>query len=192
MSISKEDALAVISSAMRLGVDPGALAGLMELESGMDPNIIGGADDNYRGLIQFGPGARQEVELPDGPMTISQQMPYVEKYFAQRGFTPGEHDTTALYRTVLVGNPYESGTDSFGTNSDSAAKRMMPGGDLYQRGKAKLEAGLGQSLGDMTISSAQSAPPPVEDRGLRMAGQVTGDEGPLAVAVKNISRLFGR
>ena len=58
----------------------------MELESNMDPNIIGGAGNNYRGLIQFGPGARQ-VGLPDGPMTISQQMPYVEKYFAQRGFT---------------------------------------------------------------------------------------------------------
>ena len=59
MSINREDALAVISSANRLGVDPGVLAGLMELESNMDPNIIGGAGDNYRGLIQFGPGARQ-------------------------------------------------------------------------------------------------------------------------------------
>jgi len=192
MSINREDALAVISSANRLGVDPGVLAGLMELESNMDPNIIGGAGDNYRGLIQFGPGARQEVGLPDGPMTITQQMPYVEKYFAQRGFTPGKHDATALYRTVLVGNPYQSGTDSFGTNSDSAAKRMMPGGDLYQRGKAKLEAGLGQALGDTTAFTAPTTPPPVKEEGLRMAGQVTGDDGPLAIAVKNISRLFGR
>ena len=192
MSINREDALAVISSANRLGVDPGVLAGLMELESNMDPNIIGGAGGNYRGLIQFGPGARQEVGLPDGPMTITQQMPYVEKYFAQRGFTPGKHDATALYRTVLVGNPYQSGTDSFGTNSDSAAKRMMPGGDLYQRGKAKLEAGLGQALGDTTTFTAPTAPPPVKEEGLRMAGQVTGDDGPLAIAVKNISRLFGR
>ena len=90
--------------------------------------------------------------LPDGPMTIAQQMPYVEKYFAQRGFTPG-NDATALYRTVLVGNPYQSGTGSFGTNSDAAAKRMLPGGDLYEIGKAKLEAGLGQSLGDTTQMS---------------------------------------
>ena len=43
----------------------------------MDPNIIGRAGNNYRGLIQFGPGARQEVGLPDGPMTITEQMPYV-------------------------------------------------------------------------------------------------------------------
>ncbi len=48
MSINREDALAVISSANRLGVDPGVLAGLMELESNMDPNIIGGAGNNYR------------------------------------------------------------------------------------------------------------------------------------------------
>ena len=37
-----------------------------------------------------------------------------------------------------------------------------------------------------------TAPPPVQEEGLRMAGQVTGDDGPLAIAVKNISRLFGR
>ena len=192
MSINKEDALAVISSANRLGVAPGVLAGLMELESNMDPNIIGGAGNNYRGLIQFGPGAREEVGHPDGQMTITQQMPYVEKYFSQRGFTPGKHDATALYRTVLVGNPYQSGTDSFGTNSDSAAKRMMPGGDLYQRGKAKLEAGLGQSLGDTRSFTTPTAPPPVQEENLRMAGQATGDDGPLAIAIKNISRLFGR
>ena len=125
-------------------------------------------------------------------MTISQQMPYVEKYFAQRGFTPGKHDATALYRTVLVGNPYQSGTDSFGTNSDSAAKRMMPGGDLYQRGKAKLEAGLGQALGDTTTFTAPSAPPPVQEEGLRMASQVTGEDGPLDIAMKNLTTLFFR
>jgi hypothetical protein len=60
-------------------------------------------------------------------MSIAEQMPYVEKYFQQRGFTPGKHGTTELYRTVLVGNPRQSGTDSFGTNSDKAAERMKPG-----------------------------------------------------------------
>ena len=61
----------------------------------------------------------------DGPMTITEQMPYVEKYFAQRGFTPGKHDATAFTGLSYVGNPYQSGTDSFGTNSDSAPNVMM-------------------------------------------------------------------
>ena len=146
MSLSQDDALAIVQTSQRLGVDPGSFAGLLQLESGIDPNIWGGAGGNYRGLIQFGPGARQEVGLPDGPMTIQQQLPYVEEYYRQRGFKPGEHDATALYRTVLVGNPYDSGTDSFGTNSDTAAQRMMPGGDLYNTGLQKLNDALGGSL----------------------------------------------
>jgi hypothetical protein len=146
MSLSKDDALAIVQTSQKLGVDPGSFAGLLQLESGIDPNIWGGAGGNYRGRIQFGPGARQEVGLPDGPMTIQQQLPYVEKYYQQRGFKPGEHDETALYRTVLVGNPYDSGTDSFGTNSDSAAQRMMPGGDLYNTGLQRLNDALGGSL----------------------------------------------
>lgn len=138
MALNQEDALAIQGLAGRLGVPVGSLAGLMELESGIDPNIWGGAGGQYRGLIQFGPGARKEVGLPSGAMSVAQQIPFVEKYFRQRGFQPGKHGVTEMYRTVLVGNPGQSGTDSFGTNSDSAAKRMLPGGDLYDRAVKKL------------------------------------------------------
>lgn len=139
MGLSIQDAQSIASTAQRLGVDPRTLGALMEMESGLNPNIWGGAGGQYRGLIQFGPGARKEVGLPNKPMTIAEQMPYVEKYFQQRGFTPGKHGTTELYRTVLVGNPRQSGTDSFGTNSDKAAERMKPGGDLYQRFAGKFD-----------------------------------------------------
>ena len=171
MSLSRDDALAIVQTSRNLGVDPGSFAGLLQLESGIDPNIWGGAGGNYRGLIQFGPGARQEVGLPDGPMTIQQQLPYVEKYYQQRGFKPGEHDETALYRTVLVGNPYDSGTDSFGTNSDSAAQRMMPGGDLYKTGLQKLNDALGGSLPSgaaMTQAGYENTPATTT---LRLAGE---------------------
>jgi len=142
MAYSPQAAQAIVGLAKRMGVDPGALAGLIELESSGDPNVWGGAGKQYRGLIQFGPGARKEVGLPDKPMTVEEQIPFVEKYFQSRGFTPGKHGVKEMYRTVLVGNPYQGGTDSFGTNSDAAAKRMLPGGDLYQRGMAKLQSGL--------------------------------------------------
>ena len=147
MALTKGDAAAIASTAQRLGVDPRTLGALFELESGTDPNIWGGAGGQYRGLIQFGPGARKEVGLPQGPMTISGQLPYVEKYFQQRGFQPGKHGPTELYRTVLVGNPGQSGTDSFGTNSDAAAKRMLPGGDLYQQFSRKFDPVIGGSAG---------------------------------------------
>ena len=132
--ISTEDATAIRATAQRLGVDPYTLGGLFEMESSHRPNVWGGAGGKYRGLIQFGPGARSEVGLPDRDMTISEQLPYVEAYFNQRGFKKGM-GATELYRTVLVGNPNQSGTDSWGTNSDEAASRMLPGGDLYERAK---------------------------------------------------------
>lgn len=143
MAYSPEDAQAIQVLAQRMGVPAGSLAGLFELESGGDPNIWGGAGGQYRGLIQFGPGARKEVGLPDRPMTVREQLPFVERYFQQRGFQPGRHGPLEMYRTVLVGNPSQSGTDSFGTNSDKAAARMMPGGDLYERGLKKLGGGGG-------------------------------------------------
>jgi hypothetical protein len=134
-TLSQEDSLAIRSTAQRLGVDPYTLGGLFEMESSHNPNVWGGAGGKYRGLIQFGPGARSEVGLPGHEMTISEQLPYVEKYFNQRGFKKGM-GATELYRTVLVGNPYQSGTDSWDTNSDEAALRMMPGGDLYKRAQS--------------------------------------------------------
>jgi len=145
MALTKGDAAAIASTAQRLGVDPRTLGALFELESGTNPNIWGGAGGQYRGLIQFGPGARKEVGLPQGPMTIAGQLPFVEKYFQQRGFQPGKHGATELYRTVLVGNPGQSGTDSFGTNSDAAAKRMLPGGDLYKQFSQKFDPVIGGS-----------------------------------------------
>lgn len=159
MTLSQGDISAVKNLASRLKVDPGTLGALFELESGFNsdsPNRWGGQGGNYVGLIQFGPGARKEVGLPNRKMSIQEQIPYVEKYFGQRGFTPGKHGPTELYRTVLVGNPYQKGTDSWGTNSDSAAKRMMPGGDLYQKAIEKL--GINKS--DSTNTTVQSAANP--------------------------------
>ncbi len=169
MALSKQDAQAIVQLSNELGVDPASLGGLMELESGINPNVWGGAGGKYRGLIQFGPGARAEVGLPSKQMTVAEQVPYVKKYFQQRGFKPGEHGVTEMYRTVLVGNPFQSGKDTFGTESDSAAKRMMPGGDLYERARLKLESGLG---GALSSSSRQAVGATQDATGTDVVSQV--------------------
>lgn len=175
MSLSLQDAQAIASTAQRLGVDPRTLGALMELESGLDPNVWGGAGGKYRGLIQFGPEASREVGLPDRKMSIAEQMPFVERYFQQRGFTPGKHGTTELYRTVLVGNPRQSGTDSFGTNSDSAAKRMMPGGDLYQRFSGKFDPVAGKSAGGVgKPATSANVPARSDDMSASLLKQIFG------------------
>lgn len=155
MALTQDDIAAIRGLASRLQVDPASLGGLMELESNINPNIWGGAGGKYRGLIQFGPDARKEVGLPDRSMTVAEQIPYVERYFRQRGFQPGKHGVREMYRTVLVGNPHQSGTDSFGTNSDRAAARMAPGGDLYERALKKLGGPAGAST-----AAAPAAPAP--------------------------------
>ena len=174
--LSLADKNAVIATANRMGVDPNALAGLIHMESGFRPNVWGGAGGNYRGLIQFGPGAREEVGLPAGDMTIEAQMPYVERYFNQRGFKPGM-STEQMYRTVLVGNPHTSGTDSFGTNSDATGKRMAPGGDLYNAGKSYLE---GATLtGTTTATASRSGGSPTTGLDPNGAGSDVPDSLPL-------------
>lgn len=167
MPISKQDAQAIIQLGRELGVDPISLGGLMEMESGIDPNVWGGAGKKYKGLIQFGPAARSEVGLPDKPMTIAEQIPYVRRYFQQRGFAPGKHGVTEMYRTVLVGNPYQSGTDTFGTESDATAKRMLPGGDLYERARKKLEGGLGSTV---QTTARAAAPATTQQAGKKDSG----------------------
>ena len=139
-TLKPEDRAAFLQVANNLGFkDPYELGALVHLESGFDPNVIGGAGRKYRGLIQFGEGARQEVGLPSGPMTIAQQMPYVQKYFEQRGFKPGM-DIVQGYATVLGGNPKANiySKDAFGTSVASAVPRMKKGGDLYKRAVATL------------------------------------------------------
>jgi len=149
--LTPEDKAAFVQTSKQLGLDPYEFGGLIQLESGFRPNVWGGAGGQYRGLIQFGPGARKEVGLPSKEMTIAEQLPYVKKYFDQRGYKPGMGIEKA-YATVLVGNPGGSlsAKDSFGTSVGAAAPRMKPGGDLYKAAKS--------TLGDLGTLSQASYP----------------------------------
>ena len=138
-TLKPEDRLAVFKSAKNLGLDPYEFGALIHKESGFRPNVWGGAGGQYRGLIQFGPGARKEVGLPSKDMSIAEQMPYVEKYFQSRGFKPGM-DITQAYATVLGGNPKANiySKDAFGTNVAGAVPGMKKGGSLYKSAQTTL------------------------------------------------------
>lgn len=167
------DLAAIDSMGKRLGVPRGVLGGLFELESGHKADIWGGDKGKYFGAIQFGEGARRETGLnPRIHTTIESQEPYILKYFQQRGYNPGDYPdlpsrARALYRTVLVGNPRQSGTDSFGTNSDKAALRMLPGGDLYQRAEARYSRvpGGGGGSSAQPPAALRAPSPPIADGG---------------------------
>lgn len=153
-TLSAVDKTAFLNTAKNLGLNPYELGGLIHLESGFRPNIWGGAGGQYRGLIQFGPGARQEVGLPSGDMTIAQQLPYVEKYFKQRGYKPGMGIEKA-YATVLGGNPNANiySKDAFGTSVSSAVPKMKAGGSLYNEAIKTLG-----DIGDLSTTQTTQTP----------------------------------
>lgn len=156
-TLKPEDRQAVFQSAQRLGLDPYEFGALIHQESGFRPNVWGGQGGQYRGLIQFGPGARKEVGLPSKDMTIAEQMPYVEKYFQSRGYKPGMGIAKA-YATVLGGNPNVSlnAKDSFGTSVASSIPKFKVGGSLYRTAQATL----GDPLNPVTQQPKPTQAPP--------------------------------
>lgn len=149
-TLRPEDKQAFLDTSRRLGLDPYEFGALVHKESSFNPNIIGGAGNKYKGLIQFSPESRSEVGLPNRQMTISEQLPYVEKYLQNRGYKPGMGIDKA-YATVLGGNPNVSlnAKDSFGTSVAGVLPSFQKNGSLY-----KLAQG---TLGDI-INPAQASP----------------------------------
>ena len=166
--LSPTDRAAFLKTSQNLGLSPYEFGGLIQLESGFRPNVMGGEGKKYKGLIQFGPGARQEVGLPSRDMTIAEQLPYVERYFQQRGYQPGMGIQKA-YATVLGGNPDANINykDAFGTSVASAVPRMKEGGDLYKTAQDVLGpldtqsyGGASAAAGGLDMKSSERQPEP--------------------------------
>jgi hypothetical protein len=101
-------AVALVKAAQRLGLDPIEFASLMSWESGgtLNPNVFGGDDNAYKGIIQFSPD-NQRTYGTSGQQSIAQQIPAVERYLKDRGFQPGKHDIRHAYSAVLAGQASE-------------------------------------------------------------------------------------
>jgi hypothetical protein len=100
-----EQASAVTTAATNLGVSPRDLAAAISYETKgtFNPDIVGGKDNNYQGLIQFGPEERMKYGVRPG-MTFEQQMGAVENFLRDRGVKPGM-GISEIYRTINGGNP---------------------------------------------------------------------------------------
>ena len=169
-TLPQEERMAIFRGAQKLGLDPYEFGGFLSLESGpnMDPNIVGGAGGQHRGLIQFGQNEQKRYGI-SGPQTRAGQMPAVLKYFEDRGFKPGQMGIDRAYATVLGGNPNVSlkAKDSFGTSVSSALPRFKKGGDLYENAR--------RVLGDLPVTPENPAAPvastPVQ-KGNQQAGSL--------------------
>ena len=141
-TVTDTDRKATFATAARLGLNPYEFGAVLDKESGINPNIWGGAGGNYYGAIQFGDYERGEAGLDPkkiGRYTLAEQMPHIEKWLLGRGFKPGM-GVDKVYATILAGNPNANldAKDSFGTSVNNALGGLREGGRNYQRAQQVL------------------------------------------------------
>ncbi len=140
--ITDQDRKAIVRTAQQLGVTPNELGAVLHRESGINPNIWGGANGRYYGAIQFGGPERKEAGLDPnkiGNYTLAEQMPHVQRWLGGRGYKSGM-GVDRLYNTILGGNPNANMNkrDSFGNSVNSSLSRFRPGGSDYDAAQKKL------------------------------------------------------
>ena len=126
---------ALKQAADQLGIRPVDLAAVMSLETGgsFDPDIVGGANGNYQGLIQFGINERKMYGMQRGMGFEQQVLGPVVRYLKDRGVKPG-HGVQEIYAAILTGNvnTIKRGgldrRDSFGTSVRGALPSLTKGG----------------------------------------------------------------
>jgi tape measure domain-containing protein len=151
-----DGAAAITATANRLGLPVDQFAALMSWESGgsFNPNVMGGDNNQYQGLIQFSRDNQNTYGIRQG-QTISEQMPAIERYLQDRGFQPGQHDIRHAYSAVLAGNAderYWNRRDSNGTSVRNAAPKFQQG-DHYERAQQFLRDS-GVPVGSVTQGGA--------------------------------------
>lgn len=104
-AMNPELAQAIIASSKRLGIDPLDLGTAMSYETGgkFDPNLWGGKNGNYLGLIQFGPEERAKYGVREG-MSAGDQVVAAENFLRDRGVKPGM-GLADVYSTINAGSP---------------------------------------------------------------------------------------
>lgn len=164
--ITPADRQATFRTARSLGLNPYEFGAVLDKESGINPNIWGGAGGNYYGAIQFGGPERTEAGLDPqkiGNYTLAEQMPHIEKWLIGRGFKPGM-GVDKVYATILGGNPDANldAKDSFGTSVNNALGGLTKGGSNYQRamevlGPAPNETTMPVAAGDQVPTQQAAA-----------------------------------
>lgn len=178
-SMNPELAQAILASAKRLGVDPLDIATAMSYETGgkLRPDVWGGKDNNYLGLIQFGPEERKKYGVHEG-QSAGDQVVSAENFLRDRGVKPGM-GLPDIYSTINAGSPglynrSDAGNGGApGTVMDKVTQQMGP-----HRLKAAELLGMDPGM----ISSQPVARPPVA--GMAAAPAAAGTSGiPPAAAV---------
>jgi hypothetical protein len=111
----------ILETAKALGMSPVDLATLIHYESGLDPNVWGGAGGRHYGSIQFGPTERAQYGVRVGdPSSQFGPEGAIVKYMLDRGFKPGMSILDA-YSTVNAGQPGLYNASDVAAGGDASA-----------------------------------------------------------------------
>lgn len=156
---------AIVDSAKRLGVDPLDLGTAMSYETGgkFDPNLWGGKDGNYLGLIQMGPEERAKYGVREG-MSAGDQVVAAENFLRDRGVKPGM-GLPDIYSTINSGSPGRyNASDAAnggapGTVMDKVVNQMGPHRENAARLLGIPQAGMiNPQVAGPTVQAASPAP----------------------------------
>lgn len=147
------------SKAQAAGYSADDLLKVINYESSGRPGVWGGKNNDYYGLIQFGPAERKQFGVDTKNPSATNQIDATMKFLAARGFKPGM-GLQDLYSTVLAGSPgHYNRSDGAGTVAEHVAK--MSGGSplAYSSGSKAAPSNIGELIG--LLDAERSAPAPV-------------------------------
>jgi len=155
---------------------------VMNYESSGRPGVWGGKNNDYFGLIQFGPNERKQFGVDTKNPSAQNQIDAAMKFLAARGFKPGM-GLQDLYSTVLAGSPgHYNRSDGAGTVAEHVAN-MSGGSPLgYASSSKSAPSNIDELIG--LLDAQQPAPEPVPMPttptgliGIRKAAMGLADEG---------------
>lgn len=125
--MTPEDIAYLRAQAQARGYSPDDLLKVINYESSGRPNAWGGKNNDYFGLIQFGPNERKTYGVDTVHPNARNQIDAAFRFLGDRGFKPGM-PLQDLYSTVLAGSPgHYNRSDGAGTVAEHVAK--MQGGN---------------------------------------------------------------
>jgi hypothetical protein len=155
---------------------------VMNYESSGRPGVWGGKNNDYFGLIQFGPNERKQFGVDTKNPSAQNQIDAAMKFLAARGFKPGM-GLQDLYSTVLAGSPgHYNRSDGAGTVAEHVAK--MSGGSplAYSSSPKAAPTNIDELIGLLDAQSPAPKPVPMPTVptgliGIRKAAMGIADEG---------------
>jgi hypothetical protein len=110
------------AKAQAAGYNADDLLKVINYESSGRPNVWGGKNDQYYGLIQFGPAERKQFGVDTAHPNAQNQIDATMRFLSARGFKPGM-GLNDLYSTVLAGSPgHYNRSDGAGTVAQHVAR----------------------------------------------------------------------